>query len=76
MNPGENMKNVGRLDQQVRYVVGLGLLMYGGLAFLLELPMFTTAAILGAALIITARLRLCGLYRLIGINTCPIDERK
>jgi Protein of unknown function (DUF2892). len=69
------MKNVSTFDAKVRYVLGLGLLIYGGLAFLLELPMFTTAAILGAALIITARLRLCGLYKLIGINTCPLEER-
>jgi hypothetical protein len=69
------MKNVGKLDQQIRYVVGLGLLFYGGIAFLVEYPFYLGASIIGAALLITARLRLCGLYRLIGINTCPIDER-
>ena len=75
-NPGEHMKNVGRLDQQVRYGVGALLLAYAGISFFVELPLVTTAAILGASLLVTARLRLCGLYRLIGINTCPIDERK
>jgi hypothetical protein len=69
------MKNVGRLDQQIRYVVGLGLLLYGGIAFVVDYPFFLGASILGASLLITAQLRLCGLYRLIGINTCPIDER-
>jgi hypothetical protein len=70
------MKNVGRLDSQVRYVVGLAMLIYGGLAFVLDLPLFVGASLAGAILIITARLRLCGLYKLIGVNTCPIDERK
>jgi len=91
MDPGEKMKNVGRLDQQVRYAVGALLLAYAGIAFFVDLPLMVGSAViinaapriaavvnavLGVALIATAQLRFCGLYRLIGVNTCPIDERK
>lgn len=76
MNQGEKMKNVGRLDQQVRYAVGAVLLAYAGIAFFVELPLMVGSAVFGVALIATAQLRFCGLYRLIGVNTCPIDERK
>lgn len=70
------MKNVGRLDQQVRYGVGALFVLYGILAFVVTWPFAVGATVAGIALLATARMRFCGLYRLIGVNTCPIDERK
>ena len=70
------MKNVGRLDQQVRYVIGALLLAYAVLGFFLELPIEVGAAVAGVVFIGTAQMRFCGLYKLIGVNTCPIDEQK
>lgn len=69
------MKNVGRLDQQVRYGVGALFVMYGIVAFVVTWPFAFGSIVAGVALIATARMRFCGLYRLIGVNTCPIDER-
>lgn len=69
------MKNVGRLDQQVRYAVGALFVIYGVIAFVATWPLAVGATVAGVALLATARLRFCGLYRLIGVNTCPIDER-
>lgn len=67
--------NVGNLDRIVRILVG---------ALLIALPYFYMAPmmgnpiirwgslIVGAVLILTALVRFCPLYRLIGVNTCKL----
>ncbi|MGC8501411.1 YgaP family membrane protein [Desulfurella sp.] len=55
-------KNVGGVDQKIRYSVGAGLIMYG--IFKRKLMIIPGAMILG-----TAILQKCTLYDLIGINT-------
>ncbi|MCC5854075.1 MAG: DUF2892 domain-containing protein [Idiomarina sp.] len=57
--------NVGTTDRIIRIVVGVALVVWS-----------ITAAnfwwILGAALIATGVFRFCGLYKVIGVNTCKI----
>jgi hypothetical protein len=69
------MKNVGSLDAKLRYGVGVGFLALGGLLLLLQLPLAFGSVTAGVALIATARMRFCGLYKLLGFNSCPLDER-
>jgi uncharacterized membrane protein YuzA (DUF378 family) len=66
-------KNVGQTDKMIRIAVGvvLGLVSYifldGILAivgYVASVTMFTTAFI-----------SFCGLYTLLGINTCKLDKR-
>jgi len=61
-------KNVGKVDQIIRYIIGAVLIV---LAFVLPLYwLFIPAAIA----IFTAVFSFCGLYRLFGINTCKIEN--
>jgi len=57
--------NVGTPDRIVRLVVGLGLV---GWAALGGGPVW---AYVGIVPILTATFRICPLYSLVGINTCP-----
>jgi len=61
--------NVGKTDQTVRFVLGLVLLL--GYFF----GWFTGSAggvalVLGIIFLVTAAIRFCPLYKLVGINTC------
>lgn len=70
------MKNVGKLDSRVRYALA-GVLVLIGL--LLGDPLSSVSVILyvsGAVLAVTAAVGVCGFYKLIGVNTCPLEERK
>jgi len=65
--------NVGNLDRGVRFVLGIALILlpfFTSFA-LWETPLVKIAAVLvGAVLVVTAGMRFCPLYRLIGANTC------
>ena len=71
--------NVGGFDRILRLAVGVALL---ALALIPGLQVFSTsllawvAGIAGLVLLATAALRLCPLYSLLGINTCPAGERQ
>ncbi|NTV23190.1 MAG: DUF2892 domain-containing protein [Nanoarchaeota archaeon] len=61
-------RNVGKFDRMIRVIVSVVLALAGyftGLWFL-----YVFAAILMA----TAVMRFCGLYTLLGINTCKIKK--
>ncbi|TNF06794.1 MAG: DUF2892 domain-containing protein [Bacillota bacterium] len=60
-------KNVGKLDQIIRYVLALGFAVLG----IFVSPFFFIGS---AVMIFTAYFKFCGLYRLFGINTCKIEE--
>ena len=70
-------RNVGPLDARVRIAVGIGCL----LAALLAVGGYATVPVVselgiglfGAVLIIEGALRRCLLYRLLGIDRCPVD---
>ena len=61
-------KNVGKIDQIIRYIIALVLVV---LAVLLNIYWLIIPALIvfGAALF-----SFCGLYRLFGINTCKIEK--
>ena len=65
--------NVGTIDRLLRAVVGVVLLY---LAFASGLPLFEGAvfrygaALIGVVMLITAAVRFCPLYSIIGIKTC------
>jgi len=62
--------NVGKIDQTVRYVIAVILIV---LAIILEIWwLLIPAIILG----FTAAVSWCGLYKLFGINTCKFDKKE
>ncbi|WP_257305270.1 YgaP family membrane protein [Geothrix campi] len=59
--------NIGNTDKTVRIVAGLVLL---SLVFLLE-GKARWFGLLGVVPLLTAFMRFCPLYTLLGVNTCP-----
>lgn len=63
-------KNVGKTDKTIRIVVGVILLV---LAYLLRSTGFMwTFIVLGVIALATAAMSFCGLYTLLGVNTCAL----
>ncbi len=60
------IKNVGKIDRIIRVVIGLIL------ASLMTVNLWI--GIVGLAITITGLVGWCGLYKLVGINTCPIKK--
>lgn len=64
--------NEGKVDRIVRVVLGAGLIAGG---------FFTTGTlaivlwVVGAILLITGAVGFCGLYALLGINTCSVNKK-
>lgn len=65
------IKNVGNLDRVLRVVSGLALALG---AFLADGPAVYILGGAAAGAVITGLLGWCGLYTLMGINTCKIDK--
>ena len=63
-------RNVGGIDRILRIVVGLVLL---GLTFLGTIGWW---GLIGLVPLGTALLGFCPLYPLLGMNTCPMEQRK
>ena len=61
------MANVGGIDRLLRAVIGLGLIAFG-------VVYGNYWWILGLVLLGTAVYRFCGLYKLLGISTCPMPK--
>ncbi len=61
--------NIGTIDRLARAVLGVILLIWGATA--LAGGAQIAAIVAGVVLLATAALRFCGLYRLIGVSTCP-----
>ncbi len=63
-------KNVGKIDQAVRYIVAIILIVlaviFQGVWYWLLVP----AVILG----FTASVSFCGIYKIFGIDTCKFDH--
>lgn len=62
--------NVGKADQIVRILLGLILIslffvLEGGLRYI---------GLVGIVLILTASIKFCPLYTLLGVNTCPVKR--
>lgn len=67
-------KNVGKTDSYIRY--GLAAI-FGITAFVLGTASvyFVPLIIVALILVATGALGICGLYKLIGVNTCPLEKR-
>lgn len=63
------MTNAGTLDRTIRIVLGLAVL---SLAFIGPRTPF---AYLGIVPLVTGLIGFCPLYRLVGLNTCPMEKR-
>lgn len=64
--------NVGTIDRVIRFVIGIGLLVWGFLTFQggnrglgIGLMVFSLIPL------VTATIKFCPLYSLIGVSTCP-----
>ena len=64
--------NVGSADRVVRVVVGLALL---GRLFVLN-GNARWLGLIGVVPLATAAFRVCPLYRLVGLSTCPLAAKK
>ena len=72
-------RNVGSTDKLVRVLLGAvaGVVSLAVLANAVSLPT-VLAPVLGVAaviLLVTGLTEFCGLYKLLGLNTCPVDAR-
>ena len=61
--------NVGSVDRSIRIILGLALVALGFLAGWSTLGTIVSVVI-GGILVVTALVRFCPLYRLIGVRTC------
>lgn len=66
--------NVGGIDRILRIVLGVALLAFA----ITGMPAtgYNWIGWLGIVPLATAFLNFCPLYTLIGVNTCPVSERK
>ncbi len=62
-------KNVGKLDKNVRILLGI---VFALLGYFIS-PWFFVLALASFA---TAFMNFCGLYTLLGINTCEVEIKK
>jgi hypothetical protein len=63
--------NVGTTDRVIRFVVGILLLLYAAFG---ESP-WRWVGLIGIIPIITALVRFCPAYALLGIRTCPAEKQ-
>jgi hypothetical protein len=66
------IKNIGKIDRQLRIVAGLALL---------SMPMFVTSewkwlGLIGLVPLLTALAGWCPAYTILGVKTCPIEDRR
>ncbi len=70
-------RNVGRIDATVRVVGGLALAVFAALAAfgLVTVPIVSTLGlgVIAVVLIVEGVTRRCLLYRVLGIDRCPVD---
>lgn len=70
-------RNVGRIDATARVVAGVGLVILALLATLdvVPVPIVSTlgVGVIAVVLIVEGATRRCLLYRVLGIDRCPVD---
>jgi hypothetical protein len=67
------VKNIGSTDKVVRAVVAVVLVfLYGG--NVISGVVGIVGLVIAGMLIITSMVGFCGLYKIIGINTCPVES--
>lgn len=68
-------KNVGTIDKVIRILLALAI----GVLYFTNVISGTLAIILGIAaliFVVTSFTGFCGIYTLLGINTCPVKNNK
>lgn len=70
------MKNVGKKDARIRYVISAVLILVGLVLWQQSLPFATAAIVSGVVLTITGMVGFCGLYKVFGIDTCPLGTKQ
>lgn len=71
MTEGKGMQiNVGTPDRIIRLILGIALLLWAWLGSLSTL-WFWVALVVGLVLVVTAVLRFCPAYAVLGASTCP-----
>ena len=65
-------RNVGAMDRVIRIVIGLALL---ASFFIDSDASYRWLYLLGILPLATGLLGVCGLYALVGVNTCPLRNR-
>jgi hypothetical protein len=65
--------NEGTIDRIIRAVVGVAALL-GAFAIGSGSVAFVLLLVVGAILLVTAAVGFCPLYRVFGINTCPVAK--
>jgi hypothetical protein len=65
--------NEGTVDRIIRAVVGVAALL-GAFAMGSGSVAFVLLLVVGAILLVTAAVGFCPLYRVFGINTCPVAK--
>lgn len=68
-------KNIGNTDRLIRLVVGVAALLLG-FSGLLEGTAKWIAFVVGILMVLTASIRFCPAYPLLGINTCEKKDNK
>lgn len=68
------MKNVGKLDARIRY--GISLVLVGVGLIVGPLTSLATGLYIAALVLsLTGVVGFCGLYKVLGINTCPLEKK-
>ncbi len=67
-------KNVGGADRIIRIIAGLALLGFALAGMAGEGLVTAIVGAAGAAALFTGLVGWCGLYKLLGINTCKVDK--
>jgi hypothetical protein len=68
------MKNVGKLDARIRYGISAVMVLLGvfiGPASSVSIGLYIAAGVLS----ITGAVGFCGLYKVLGIRTCPLEKK-
>ena len=65
------IKNVGGIDRIIRIIAGLAL---GFAAYKTDGPAAIILGLAGLGAAVTGLVGWCGLYTLLGVNTCKIDK--
>ncbi len=66
--------NEGTIDRVIRAVLGIAALL-GSLTLGLGTVGGIVLAVVAAVLLVTAAVGFCPLYRVLGLNTCPVNNR-
>jgi uncharacterized membrane protein len=67
-------RNEGTADRVVRAIAGVVALIIAGLVGIGSIG-GVLLAVVGTVLVVTGAVGFCPLYRVLGVNTCPVDKQ-